>query len=177
MANLTARDPGMTRYTCEQCTRHFVAAATATKIPCPNCNFVNVLRPGADTGTGADTTGLPQVPQYDLNEASAAAKAYVNEDPERNGWSKVNVTYEGVEGCWSKAIASNINSDKVYVNKASAIMDAPPDQVLSVYWNPRLELEWNATTVSKVTLLEDLSSIQVLHHELKKMLLLTCKTM
>jgi len=47
-------------------------------------------------------------------------------------------------------------------------MDASPDQVLSVYWNPRLELEWNATTISKVTLLEDLSSIQLLHHEIKK---------
>jgi len=166
--SFSTRTDGMERYTCQKCSRHFVASSTASKINCPNCNFDNVLRPGAVTSSGPTSSGLPAVPQYSLEEASNVAKALVYENPDSNGWSPVNVTYDGVEGCWSKPIATNINSDKIFCNKAVSIMDAPPDIVLSVYWNPRAELEWNSTTLQKVTLLEDLSSIQVLHHELKK---------
>jgi len=167
--NFTTRDAHMERYTCSKCSRHFVAAVTAVQISCPNCNFVNILKPDAVVGPGDQPAVPRQVPQYTLEEASGVAKALVAQDPENNpDWTKVNVTYEGVEGCWSKLISLNINNDKVYANKATGLIDASPDIVLSVYWNGRAEVEWNTTTVQKVTLLEDLSSVQLFHHELKK---------
>jgi len=168
--SFSAKDSGMERYTCQKCTRHFVASAVAARIPCPNCNFENVLRQGsAETSNSSSGPSFPPVPQYSLEEASGIAKALIAENPETSGgWTKNAVNYEGVDGCWSKAMYTNINNDKIFVNKATSTMDASPQDILNVYWNPKLELEWNATTIQRVTLLEDLSSIQVLHQEIKK---------
>jgi len=167
--SFSAKDGGMERYTCQKCTRHFVASAVAVKIPCPNCNFENVLRPGAVADSSASAPMYPPVPQFSLEEASSTAKGLAAENPETTGgWTKVGVNYEGVDGCWSKGMYTNINNDKIFVNKATSTMDASPQDILNVYWNPKLELEWNATTISRVTMLEDLTSIQVLHHEIKK---------
>jgi len=164
----STRVAGMERYTCTQCKRNFVAGTSATKISCPNCNYVNILQAEVASSTAEHGSVPAQVPTYTLEEASGVARALVSQDPSGHGWSPVTVAYEGVEGCWTKHIAMNINNDKIFVNKAVSVINATPDQVLSVYWNGRAELEWNATTVSKVTLLEDLHSVQVFHQELKK---------
>lgn len=128
---------------------------------------MNILRPGGDGGEQSPSGVATSVPRYTLEEASGVAKALINESTS-SGWTQVSVNYEGIESCWSKLIATNINNDKIFCNKATSFIDAAPDKIFAVYWNGRLEMEWNSTTVQKMTLLEDLGSVQLVHQELKK---------
>jgi len=95
-------------------------------------------------------------------------KQMVDEDPgSAPGWTQVQVNYEGIDSSWSKPVALNVNGDKITCNKATSLIDASPDDILSVYWG-RDELEWNLQTVQKILILEDLQSVQIVHQELKK---------
>jgi len=153
------------RYTCTKCNRFFVASSTAAKVNCPSCGESNILRPDLLPPEKPRASYVQEtIPHYSFPDGGALALKYIKEDPDHTeGWSKVVQNHDGIDA-YQKPIALDINKNEVQVVKASTNVDASPNIVLNAYWNPQSEMNsWNAQTVSKMQILEDLGSVQSIY--------------
>jgi len=156
-----------TRYDCKECNRLFMASDVAMKVRCPHCNFLNVFKEEPEVVFPAWVA--PEMPIYTLDEASKIARSTLDEDQDRvQGWEKLSVNYEGIETAYTKSIAANLNKELVYATKVSAHIQATISQIFECIWDPRGEMIWNTATVSKINVLEDSPSEQLVHYQLKK---------
>jgi len=157
-----------TRYNCQSCSRMFMASETATRVKCPNCQFLNVFVPEPELL-------LPpwvekEIPIYTPEEASARALELLGENAETTeGWEKIAVTYEGIDACYAKAIAVNQNGENVYATKVSAIINGTVKQIFNIYWDPKAEMQWNAATCAKIQILHDDFTNQLILQQQKKL--------
>jgi len=143
-----------------------MASETAKRVKCPHCDFMNVFveEPEIVIPPWVDK----EIPFYTPEEASARAQGLLQENPQTVGWEAVQVTYEGVDSCFSKAIAINQNKEWVYATKASAIINGSMKQIFDVYWDPRAEMQWNAGTCVKIQILHDDFTNQLVLQQQKK---------
>jgi len=156
-----------TRYECQKCTRNFMASENVAKVKCPHCQFMNVF-------IGEPELVLPpyvlkEIPIYTNEEASARSLQLLSENPETTeGWELVSVNYEGIDPCYMKPIAINQNKEYVHATKVSATINAPVKIVFNVYWDLKEEMHWNSATCSKLQILHDDFSNQLILQQQKK---------
>jgi len=157
-----------TRYVCKKCERSFMASETAMRVKCPHCEFLNVFveEPEKVVPPWVDK----EIPIYTPEEASARAQALLRENPQTTeGWEPVDMTYEGIDSCFTKAIALNQNKENVYATKVIATISATAKQIFEAYWDPRSEMQWNAGTCTKIQILHDDFTNQLVLQQQKKL--------
>jgi len=144
-----------------------MASENAIKVKCPHCQQLNVFKEEQEQI-------LPhwvekEIPIYSLDEASSVAEKFLAEDPDRaEGWETLAQNYEGIESAHTKAIAINQNKELIYVTKVTGHINGTMDQIFDCYWDPRGEMIWNTSSITKIQILEDNNTDQLVLYQLKK---------
>jgi hypothetical protein len=144
-----------------------MASEYAMKVKCPHCNQMNVFR--EEPEQIFPHWVAKEIPIYTLDEASNVAEKLLAENTERvEGWEALVQNYEGIETAHTKAIAVNQNKELIYATKVTSHINCSINQIFDCYWDPRGEMIWNTASISKIEILKDNGSDQLVHYQLKK---------